>query len=90
VGGRKTELEDFISMTLVSKYNITSVAVNSISLSFHIEQEKDSSLSRSLWEAITYLLCIDISKPFIYEIFKSTYGETKPNLINSNLRPISL
>jgi hypothetical protein len=54
VGRRKAELEDSISISLVPKDNITSLAVNSISHSFQVEQDKDPSLSRSLWEVITY------------------------------------
>jgi hypothetical protein len=54
VVGRKAELEDSISISLVPKDSITSLAVNSISHSFQVEQEKAPSLSRSLWEVITY------------------------------------
>lgn len=54
VGGRKAELEDSLSISLVSKDSITSLAVNSISHSFQVEQEKDPSFSRSLWEVIIY------------------------------------
>jgi hypothetical protein len=54
VRGMKAELEDFTSMSLVSKDNIMSTAAHSTSRSFQIEQEKDPSLAVSFWVVITY------------------------------------
>lgn len=82
----ETEVGDFISMSLISQYIFTSVAINSISRS--LQYEVCRGLPRVSWEVIKYLAVHWYLEVFIiYRTGRTIYGETTSSLINSNLHP---